>query len=91
MKTEKMSGPRRQPPAADTAAIQPGAEDLDADANPAVEDSTAAFTGIMQPFMASMTAAITTAITTTSTNAVNIAAAAATAARTASKAVSMSS
>ena len=82
-----MSGQRRQPPSADPIAIQPGTEDSDADANLSVEDSTAAFTGIMQPFMESMTAAINTAITTASTNAENIAAAEAAAIRTASKAV----
>ena len=82
-----MSGRRRQTPAADPAAIQPGTEDSDADANPAVEESATTFAGIMQPFMASMTAAIATAITTASTNAVNIAAAAATAVRTALKAI----
>ena len=82
-----MSGRRRQPPAADQAVINPGTEYLDVDANPAVEDSTAAFAGIMQPFMASMNAAIATAITTASTNAANIAAAVATAVRTAPKAV----
>ena len=60
---------------------------MDADANPAVKDSAASFSGIMQPFMASMTAAIATTITTVSTNAANIAAAAATAVRTAPKAV----
>ena len=86
-KTEKMNGRRRQPPAADPAAIQPRTEDLDTDANPAVKDSTATFAGIVQPFMASITAAIATEITTASTNAANIAAAAATAVRTAPKAV----
>ena len=85
-----MSGQRRQSPAADPAAIQPEAEDLDADANPAVEESTAAFAVIMQPFMSYMTAAIATAITPASTNAANIAAVAATAARTAHKAISIS-
>ena len=55
--------------------------------NPAVEDSAAAFAGLMQPFTASMTAATATAITTASTNAANIAAAAATAVRTMPKAV----
>ena len=69
------------------AAIQSRVEDSDADANPAVKDSAAAFTGIMQPFMASMTATIATAITTISTKAENITAAAATAVRTAPKAV----
>ena len=63
----------------DTAAIKPGAEDLDADENPAVKESTNTFAGIMQHFMASMTAAISTEITTASTNTANIAAAAATA------------
>ena len=77
-----MSSRRRQPPAADPAAINPGAEDSDADAIPAVEDSAAAFASLMQPFMASMTSAIATAITNASTNATNIAAAAATAVRT---------
>ena len=60
---------------------------MDADANPEVEDSAAAFTGIMQSFMASMTAVIVTAISTASTNAANIAAAASTAVRIAPKAV----
>ena len=69
------------------AAIQSRVEDSDADAKPTVEDSTAAFAGIMQPFMASMTATIATAITTTSTNASNISAAAATAVRNLPKAV----
>ena len=65
---------------------------MDAGANRAVEDSTDAFAGIMQPFMASMTAAITTAITTASTKAAKISAAAATVVRTAPKAaVSISS
>ena len=65
---------------------------MEADANPAVKDSAAAFIGIMQPFVASMTAAIATVITTASTNAANIAAAAATAVRTMPKAaVSISS
>ena len=82
-----MSGRRRQPPAANPAAINPRTEDSDADVNPAVEDSAAAFTGIMQPFMASMTAAIATAITTAYMNAANIAAAEATAVRTVPKAV----
>ena len=82
-----MSGRRTQTPAADPAAIQPGTEYLDADENPAVKDFTAAFAGIMQPFMASITAAIATAITTASTNAANIAAAAATSVRTAPKAI----
>ena len=82
-----MSGRRRQPPAADPAAIQPGTEDSDADTNPAVKDSADAFAGIMQTFMASMTATISTAITTTSTNAANSSAAAATAVRTAPKSV----
>ena len=78
-----MSGRRRQAPAADPAAIQPGTEDWDADANPVVKYFIAAFAGIMQPFMASMTYAVATAITTASTNAANIYAAAATAVRTA--------
>ena len=82
-----MSGRRRHPPAADQAPINPRTEDLDADANPAVKDSAAAFAGLMQPFMASMTSAIVTAISTSSTNAANIAAAAATAVRTVPKAV----
>ena len=82
-----MSGQRRQPPAADPAAINPGTEDSDADANLAVEDSATAFAGIMQPFMASMTSPIATAITIASTNAANIAAAAATAVCTVPKAV----
>ena len=86
-KTEKMSGQRGQPTAVDPAAINPGTEDSDADANLAVEDSTAAFAGIMQPFMESITASIATAIATASTNAANVAAAAATAVRTASRAV----
>ena len=80
-----MSGQRRQQSAADPAAINPGMEDLDADTNPLVEDSATAFTGLMQPFMASVTAAIATSITTASTNAANIAAAAATAVRTVPK------
>ena len=82
-----MSGPRRQPPAADPAAINPGTEDSDVDAIPEVEDSSAAFASLVQPFMASMTAAIATAITNASTNAVNIAEAAATAVQTVPKAV----
>ena len=82
-----MSGRRRQPPAADPEAINPGTEDSDADAIPAVEDSAAAFASLVQPFMASMTSAITTAITNASTNAANIAAAAATAVRTVPKVV----
>ena len=77
----------RHPPAADPAATNPGTEDSDADVNLAVEDSAAAFAGLMQPFMASMTAAIATATTTASTNAANIAAAAATSVRTVPKAV----
>ena len=85
--TENMSRQRRQPPAADLVAIQPGSEYLYAGANPLVEDSTAAFAGIMQPFMESMTADIATAITTASTNEANIAASAATAVRTNPKAV----
>ena len=76
-----MSGRRRQPPAADPATINHGTENSDADANPTVEDSAAAFAGLMQPFMESMTAAIATTITTVSTNAANIAEAAATAVR----------
>ena len=84
-----MSGRRRQPPAADPAANNPGTEDLDSDAIPAVEDSAAAFASLMQPFMASMTAAIATAITNASTNAANIAAAASTAVRTVPKAVAL--
>ena len=64
-------------------------EDSDADANLAIEDSAAAFAGLMKPFMASRTAAIATAITTASMNAANIAAAAATAVRTVSKAVAL--
>ena len=86
-KTEKMSGQRGQPTAVDPAAINPGTEDSDADANPEVKDSAAAFAGIMQPFMVSMTAAIVITITTASTNAANIAAAVATSIRTAPKAV----
>ena len=82
-----MSGRRRQPPAANPSVINPGTEDLDADANPAVEDSAAAFTSLMQPLMASMTDAIATAITNASMNAANIATAAATAVRTFPKAV----
>ena len=62
-------------------------EYLDADANPAVEDSAAAFASLMYPFMESMTAAITTAITNASRNAANIGAAAATDVRTVPKAV----
>ena len=73
-----MSGRRRQPPAANPSAINPGTEDSEADANPAVEDSASAFVGLMQPFMASITASIATAITTPSTNAANIAASATT-------------
>ena len=73
-----MSGQSRQPTAADPAAINPGMEDSDADANPAVEDSAAAFASHVQPFMASMTAVIATAITNASMNSENIAAAAAT-------------
>ena len=69
-----MSGQRRQPPAAHTEAINPGTEDSDADANPAVQDSAAALACLMQAFMTSMTAAIATAITNVSTNAANIAA-----------------
>ena len=84
-----MSGQRRQPSAADPSAINPETEDLDADANPAVEDSAAAFASLMQPFMASMTDAITTAITNASTNAANISAAAATAVQTVPKAVAL--
>ena len=80
-----MSGRRRQPPAADPAAINPGTEDSDVDSIPAVEDSATAFASLMQPFMGSMTAAIATAITNASTNAANIAAAAATAVRTVPK------
>ena len=80
-----MSGQMRKPPAADPAAIQPRAEDSDADANPSVEDSTAEFAGIMQPFMVSMNADIATSITTASMNAANIAAAAATSVRTVPK------
>ena len=72
---------------ADPAAINPGTEYSDADANPAVEDSAAAFASLMHPFMASMTAAIVTATTNVSMNAANIAAAAATAVRTVPKAV----
>ena len=82
-----MSGRRRQTPAADPEAINPGTEDLDTDANPAIKDSAAAFSGIKQPFMASMTAAIATAITTASKNVADIAAAANTAVRTMPKAV----
>ena len=82
-----MSGRRRQPPAADPETINPVTEDSDADGNPAVEDSAATFTSIMQPFMASMTAAIATVITNASTNAATIAATAATAVRTVPKAV----
>ena len=82
-----MSVQRRQPPADDPAEINPGTEYSDADANLAVEDSATAFTGLMQPFMASMTAAITTAITTASTNASNIVAETATSVRTVPKAV----
>ena len=82
-----MSGRRRQPPAADPAAINPGTKDSDADANPAVKESAAAFADLVQPFMVSMTAAIATAITTAYINAANIAAAAATAVRTVHKAV----
>ena len=84
---EKMSGRRRQPPAADPAAINPGKEDSDTDTNPAVKEYAASFAGIMQPFMASMTSVIATAITTVSTNAANIAAAAATAVQIAPKVV----
>ena len=82
-----MSGRRRQPPAADLAAIDPGTEDSDADANPAVEDSAAALASLMQPFMASMNSVIGTAIINASTNASNIAAVAAMAVRTMLKAV----
>ena len=49
-----MSGRRRHPNP------NPGTEDLIADTNLAVEDSVAAFAGLMQPFMAPMTAAIAT-------------------------------
>ena len=84
-----MSGRRRQPPAADPAAINPGTEDSDVEANPAVEDSAAAFASLMQPFMASITAVILTAITNASTNAENIAAASATAVRTVPKSVAL--
>ena len=56
-----------------------------------VEDSSTAFTGLMQHFMASMTAAIATAITTAPMNAANIAAAATTAVQTLPKAVTPSS
>ena len=84
-----MSGQRRQPPAADPAAINPGKEDSDADANLVVEDSAAAFAGLTQPFTASMTAAIATAITTASTNVANISVEAATAVRTVPKAVAL--
>ena len=84
-----MSGRGRQPPTADPAAINPGTEDFDADANPAVEDSAAAFAGLMQPFMASMDAAIATTITTASPNEANIAAAATTAVQTVPKAVAL--
>ena len=87
MKTKKMSRQKRQLPAADPASVQPGTEYSDADANLAVEDSTAVFAGITQLFMASMTAAISTAITTASTNAAKIAASAATAVRTTPKAI----
>ena len=72
---------------ADPAAIKPGTKDSEVNANLAVEDPAAAFTGIMQPFMASMTAAIATTITTASTNSANISAAAATSVRTVPKAV----
>ena len=82
-----MSGRRRQPPAADPAAINSGTEDLDADAIPLVEDSAAAFASLMHPSMVSMTAAIATAITNASTNAANISAAAATDVQTVPKAV----
>ena len=84
-----MSGQRRQPPAADPAVINPGTEYLDADANPAVGNSTVAFASLIQPFMASMIAAIMNSITTASTNAANIAATAATAVRTMPKAVAL--
>ena len=81
-----MSGRRRQLPAADPAAINPGTEDSDADANPVVEDSAAAFASLVQPFMVSMTAAMATAITNAPINTANIAAAAATVVRTVPKA-----
>ena len=84
-----MSEERRQPPASDQAAINPGTEDSDSDTNSAVEDSAAAFAVLMQTFMASMTDAIVTAITTASKNAANIAVAEAKAARTLPKAVAL--
>ena len=77
-----MSRRRRQPPAANTAAINPGIEYLDANANPAVEDSSAAFADLMHPFVASIIAVIVTAIITASTNTANISASAAMAVRT---------
>ena len=59
------------------------------DAIPEVEDSSAAFASLVQPFMVSMTAAIATAITNASTNAANIAASAAMAVWTVTKAVAL--
>ena len=82
-----MSGRSRQIPVADPASIIPGTVYSDADANPAVEDSVAAFASLVHPFMASMTADIATAITNASMNAENIATAAATAVRAVPKAV----